>query len=332
MISIDNRAGSKQLYTTAPLTLPRYPTELISFDTHSMPGDIAFEINGPNNSILSVGIEVKKLHDLASSIDDKRLTGIGDDESNRGQLVRMRDYYDISVLLWYGNTWAGDGDKPVVEYDISPNCHHSVVWCTQKYRRELEKRKQRLSRKHLDIASFVSWMFSTANRHFKRLSLGSRSVYFTGLHAAMFSIQLHGIHVIHVNSIREVALVICALYSWGQKPWAKHTLFNSVNLSTSNAHSAGIAKSSLTDTSLTPDIIRRAKLLFAYPGLGSKRAVAIAKHYSSDGAMWLDIIKNPSAWSAVPGISDNKSRELHRVITSTNDRGDIADRIRLWKH
>lgn len=62
--------------------------------------DIAFSANGPDGDIM-VGIELKSISDLASSLISKRLQGIG------GQIPRMLEEYHVSFLLIYGRYRPG---------------------------------------------------------------------------------------------------------------------------------------------------------------------------------------------------------------------------------
>jgi hypothetical protein len=88
MILVDDRAGSKELIKYPPLDSLGELTRLDS-------GDVCFTGNGPRGSIL-IGIEVKSIFDLISSLDSHRLQG--------KQIPDMLDFgYDVRYLLHYGN-------------------------------------------------------------------------------------------------------------------------------------------------------------------------------------------------------------------------------------
>jgi len=64
-------------------------------------GDFMFSGYGPDDKVALIGIELKSIHDLLSSIDNGRLQGQGLPGSE-GQLVKMRQSYTFSYLLTYG--------------------------------------------------------------------------------------------------------------------------------------------------------------------------------------------------------------------------------------
>ena len=97
---VDNRRGSKSLVNISPLNDPTKPyhAQLYDFETDSIPGDIYFYGNGPNDDTLQIGIEVKRLdNDFIESLDSGRLTG-----EHSGQIPRMLDWFDVTYLIYYG--------------------------------------------------------------------------------------------------------------------------------------------------------------------------------------------------------------------------------------
>lgn len=95
MILIDDRAGSKDLIHHPPLNILGSLCKLSgsgSGDTKSS-ADACFTGQGPEGPIL-IGIEVKALPDLISSIDSGRLQGT--------QIPAMLSSYDICYLVYYG--------------------------------------------------------------------------------------------------------------------------------------------------------------------------------------------------------------------------------------
>src|ERR1035437_1169131 len=69
MILIDKRIGSADLL--APLQAAGFDAQLVELAF----GDLAFEGKGPNGTTLNVGVELKRLGDLVSSLRTGRLAG-----------------------------------------------------------------------------------------------------------------------------------------------------------------------------------------------------------------------------------------------------------------
>lgn len=90
-ILVDDREGSKRLVTYACL---RDITELTRLDS----ADVCMVGNGPVDPVL-IGVEVKSIHDLISSMNTGRLQGT--------QLPTMVEYYQVRWLLVYG-MWRPD--------------------------------------------------------------------------------------------------------------------------------------------------------------------------------------------------------------------------------
>ena len=87
MLLIDPRAGSKEL-------IPYLSPYDIEFQTAQLEfGDIAFMANGKDGAV-TVGIELKTIHDLVASIRSKRLSG--------HQLPGMCETYDVLYLCVQG--------------------------------------------------------------------------------------------------------------------------------------------------------------------------------------------------------------------------------------
>ena len=101
MLYIDNRAGSKDLY---PLLRARgLPVSLVRIDF----GDVTFLGMGPEQAPVSVGIEVKTIHDVLKCIADGRFAG--------HQLPGLVQAYDQVWLLVEG-TWRGNAKTGLLEY------------------------------------------------------------------------------------------------------------------------------------------------------------------------------------------------------------------------
>lgn len=87
MIALDDRAGSKDLYT--PLRKLGLPVDLMRLDS----GDVAFLGRGEGGVPVHIGIEYKKLGELITSLRDHRIVA---------QAERMRGAFDFSYLLVEG--------------------------------------------------------------------------------------------------------------------------------------------------------------------------------------------------------------------------------------
>lgn len=88
MIRIDNRVGSRHLLT--PITNAGIPCKLQRMEF----GDIAFLINGPGGTHLSVGIELKTLADFLGSVTSSRLID--------HQVPGMHRTYNIRIIIIQG--------------------------------------------------------------------------------------------------------------------------------------------------------------------------------------------------------------------------------------
>lgn len=86
MIFIDDRMGSKDLVNYHPLST-------LGTLVHLPSADIAFPGNGPNGSV-TIGVELKKVTELLSSMNSGRLQG--------RQVLDMLESYDVCWLLYYG--------------------------------------------------------------------------------------------------------------------------------------------------------------------------------------------------------------------------------------
>ena len=99
MILIDDRMGSRDLIKHPPLSSLGELTRLES-------ADVCFAGNGPGNSPLLIGVEVKTIGDLVSSLQSGRLQA--------EQIPKMLSTYDESWLAFYGSYREGrDGQLQV---------------------------------------------------------------------------------------------------------------------------------------------------------------------------------------------------------------------------
>lgn len=102
MLLVDSRAGSKELIEP----LEARGLEVVEIQLES--GDVAFEGRGEGGTPVQIGIEVKKLPDLVSSMRTGRLEGhqlIG----MRGAEVGQEPLYDFAYLLIEGTPLVHNG-------------------------------------------------------------------------------------------------------------------------------------------------------------------------------------------------------------------------------
>lgn len=98
VILLDDREGSKQLINHAPLN---ECGQLCRLDS----GDACFPGNGPGGDVL-VGVEVKSILDLISSMNTGRLNGT--------QIPAMKQQYDVVWLLVYRDYTVGPNGELMV--------------------------------------------------------------------------------------------------------------------------------------------------------------------------------------------------------------------------
>lgn len=115
-IWIDARAGSKELIAHPPLDTLGELTTLAS-------GDVCFSGNGDTGPLL-VGVEVKSIFDLMTSLQDGRLRAT--------QLPSLAAAYDVRYLLYYGHTRANPDSGALQVGRVWGQKHHddreTVAW------------------------------------------------------------------------------------------------------------------------------------------------------------------------------------------------------------
>jgi hypothetical protein len=290
MISFDNNIGSKEFVDLPPLATlvdshSRPLTEVFNFSDGDIPGDAFFTGNGPGSLTWQIGIEIKSIYDLCGSLDTGRLQGQGTNSSH-GQLLRMLDYFDITILIYYGNYWPSDDGNLFIKYFTTSG---------DELIKRIESRIYHLIEKYPDNVSwFKSRMLSWLAQLPKTLTLGPRRSYWHGLHNALAELQLLGIDVHRVNNKAEVAILISSLYHLFQKPWSKHKLLRTFN--TSNPTSNRLASLARLD-STPPHIIKAARGISAIcDAIGYERGLAIAYHFDGNIPLMINsIANNPSA-------------------------------------
>jgi len=99
---IDARAGSCELLLIKPL-------DELAIGGYLDSGDVSIAGNGPNESVLAVGVEVKSIWDFLASMESGRLSGA------EGQLSRMAKDYDERWILTHGHYRSGPFNRLEVQ-------------------------------------------------------------------------------------------------------------------------------------------------------------------------------------------------------------------------
>jgi len=312
MISFDNNIGSKEFSLLDPLASLRDThnnplTETFNFSDGDIPGDVFFTGNGPSNTTYQFGIEIKSIHDLCASLDTGRLQGQGTNSSH-GQLLRMLDYFDVTILIYYGNYYPSNDNNLFIKY-LTTSGDGLITKIVARY---LDRSKRSIQ--------FPSWLRSLP----RTLTLGTRRHYWHGLHNALAELQLLGIDVQRVNNKREVAILISSLYHLFQKPWNKHKLLRVFN--TSNPAGNRLARLDTTPS----HIIKAARGISAIcDTIGYERGLAIAYHFDGNIPLMINTIaSNPGAIKDIRTgtrcIGPVISEAVHRAV-----RGNELDTITL---
>lgn len=181
---IDSRVGSKDLVTHPSLSPISVLTELDS-------GDIAFHGNGPDDSQVWIGVELKSVSELLSSISTGRVQAT--------QIPKMVHEFDISWLLYYGIFRPG------------PDTGSLQVL---RARRKIKGKWRWRQATSEDIGGKgLSWT------DFK---VGNRSVPYGYLKSSLFTYSAEGVRCEAVLDLEEVVAWIFGYYRWWQKDWEDH--------------------------------------------------------------------------------------------------------------
>lgn len=236
-ILLDDREGSGALAQYAPL-------QDLATLTRLEYADAAFLGKGPDGTTPWIGIEVKSLFDLLSSLDTKRLQG--------SQLPGMLAEYDVSYLLVYG---------------VARSC-------------------PRTGKLQIPVSS----RGKKGRSQWQAYKLGTRSIPYTYLTSSLLSIEAAGVRIAWVPHIKDEGARGCAAwiagcYTWWQKPWEDHTLFQCFD-TTQDLSQADFRRLTTSSSASTPAPVnqgryRVARTMASFSGVGYNRAVAISSVYSS---------------------------------------------------
>lgn len=215
--------------------------------------------NGPAGPIL-VAIEVKSFRDLLDSAGNGRLQAEGE-----GQLPAMLKDYDQNWLVWYGPVRRGESgylEEPVGRGD-GGQCRWGIF-------------SRNGGRPRNGDANGPGQVRGLTNDYLDGLELAV---------AAM------GVHVVQVQSDRQAARWLAALYRYWTKPYEEHRFTRT--FSAAPRFPQVIAGVTATERDRAQRVFDR------YPGLGMERALAAAKHFPSVRAM---ANAGEREWQEVPGI------------------------------
>lgn len=281
MILIDVCAGSKELVNVPPLNDPAIAT------LHKLASaDVAFVGNGPAGPV-TVGIEVKAIGDLVSSLLNGRLNGID------GQFAKMADAYAVRWVCYYGltrpNPSTGELQVAHVWTQKHNPAHLTLSW---------ENYGGAHGRKQLPYAYVEKFLCSPS---------------FTAL----------DIRVKHCVDVSEVAVWVHALYEVWQKPWADHRAMHTFD----GSRSADIETPVGTIKPATKREKQVAKSAFSLPGVGFERAWALARKFGKgepgkpgDGGGVRGMVNaGPDEWAKVEIVDSGtgKVRRMGKVVAQT---------------
>lgn len=240
-VLVDDRAGSGDLVNLAPL---KGHASLTRMDS----GDVMVIGNGPDDSPMLVGVEVKSVFDLLSSISTGRLAG--------KQIPGMLGDYDVSWLVSYG-------------------------WYKCGTRGELRVRRK------------GKWV---------AMDQGGRSLPYSYLEGFLLTVAALGIKVKHVYGNKgDLARWLGVLAAWWGKQWQDHGSLKAFDQS----GQPGLLPTLNSGTAL------RARVAATLPGVGYKRAIAVAHHFPSVRAMML---AGPKEWMEVPGVGKTIAKTVEEAV------------------
>lgn len=264
MLFIDTREGSKNLPNYEPIK-SSIPYDLCQLNS----GDIAFCANGPNEEPILIGIEIKSIEDLITSLHSKRLNGMD------GQLQRMTNDYPFNYrwLLIYG-----------------------------RYRPSPETLFNQQNEPYNPIQIYKESSPPTNRRNYPRkagwygYTIGKQIIPYGYVESFLSGPMLSaiGFNVKRVESIEEAAKWIGILYRTWTKPYNSHKSLKCINESNQQTDSkikseqkqlfyAGIPTIDVDDT-----FKLMVRFFNIFDGMGYERSVAAARNFDS---IW-DIVVN----------------------------------------
>lgn len=268
MILIDNRAGSKDLVKYPPLD-DKSLAKLTRLDS----GDVMFAGNGPDGPLL-VGIELKSLDDLLSSMGTNRLQAT--------QIPAMLEEYDWSYLLWYGT------DRP--------NPKTGRLETLRAYKKTSRGKGWKVAEEEDLTTPNLKWFAASIGK--------SRPMPYGYLHNFLsLDLPACGVYPIRVPGMSSAAALIGWLHRSWQKEWEDHRAFQCFDLSRPVPTRRGILV-----PDIEPDVKKAAELANTIPGFAGKRAIAAAEHFGAKAEgtglpPTAQMVRATSSeWQEIPGV------------------------------
>lgn len=276
MILVDTSVGSNPLVNAPPLrALGAQLCKLAS-------GDVTFIGVGETGPV-SVGVEVKSVGDVLSSLVNGRLNGVD------GQLACMVDAYDVRWLVYYGLT--------------RPNPTTGVLQVAQTWAQK--GNPSQLTLKWNDYGGDGAGNAKTSRR--KALTYDYLEKFFVSPAFTALDVRVK-----HCYDVDEVAVWIAALYTTWQKPWGEHRCLHTFDQSRRQ-----LIESPPTFKPATKRERQVAVTAFSLPGLGYERAWALAAKYGANGGGGVRAMVNASA-SELAEVrvvgSDGRERRIGKVV------------------
>lgn len=233
------------------------PRSLLISDILLPSADVMFVGDGPSNSMVRVGIEVKKLDDLLDCVITNRFT----DE----QLTKMVRDYDELWLLIVDEFKPEEQSGYLVKRKRTSNTGHGKrvarrrrndgMWVPASYQRAREQK----------YSTLIKWL-GTVQRY---------------MHAAGYSFNIW-----HVRDEDEAAQWCYAQYLWyNEKGFDRHKAMKGFSSATMDRRIDRKVDRPRAPIFLPKDVKERARSVQAYDGIGYESAVAIARAFESDHAI-----------------------------------------------
>jgi ERCC4-type nuclease len=207
-------------------------------------GDIAFVGEGPNNSIIRFGIEIKHAGDVLQCIEDNRFS----DE----QLPKLHQDYDHYWLL--------------IEDDLKPQPGTGVLMVKIPNTRSRVRARIRVGKQMTPAQSAEK-----NGRWVPALFGAKRTMLYSTMMKWLIEMQyMAGVSLWRTKSRDETAQWIIANYLLWQKPWDKHKALRGFH----NRHQGKMMY-------MNPEMKKLAKFICGFDGIAFERAVVLARKFKS---------------------------------------------------
>jgi len=277
-ILVDDRIGSKDLASSPYLSSPNFTTTLCRLPS----ADIAFAGNGPNDSTLMIGVEIKSIRDLVSSL----RTGRIQDTQIRGMLSD----YDVRWLLVYGE-WRGDPGSGRLQIKVGKGWADYASSFGSRSSRQAVGTTPRAGRVGISPRAAVRPTPKSQVKPFSILRLDS----------LFFSLANLGVHTKTVSDKVQAAMWISELAHWWAKSWESHKSMELFDESRAVVRTMGMSET----------VYRRARVAAQLPNIGYRRALDVANHFGSIHEM---VTAGAGEWESVEGVGPVIAEAVVRAI------------------